>query len=185
MKYVVVSSSQLRGRAMFSLSSDFLGKEEGHLLLGSYDMDYLLNEDLDFLIFDLKYYLDYKNKIKNSKIRAKTLLLINFEKDKKQLTGINDKIKLIGADCKNRELEKIFSITKSQEKEYILGQRDKSILFLLAQGLTNKDIGKKLYLSEKTIKNNLSRIYKSLEVTNRYEAIEAFRNKNISYKKGQ
>lgn len=181
MEYAVVSSSQLRGRAMYNLCSDFL-QGRGHLLIGSYDMDYLLYEDLDFLVFDYKYYLDYKNKIKNPRLKGKNLVLISFERDLRGLERVPDYIRVLGADSPLEALEEAFFLEEKNQNSWVLEERDKSILFLLAQGLTNKEIGKKLYLSEKTIKNNLSRIYKALGVKNRFEAIEAFKNKKIIYK---
>lgn len=183
MKYAVVSSSQLRGQAMYSLCQSFLDEDKGHLLIGSYDMDYVLNEDLDFLVFDYKYFHDYRNKIKNHKGLDKVLILLIFDLDKEALGKIPDFIKIVGADSSIGDLKKLFISQEEIEESLILEDRDRSILFLLAQGLTNKEIGKKLYLSEKTIKNNLSRIYKSLEVTNRFEAIEAYKNKKIIYQK--
>lgn len=183
MKYAVVSSSQLRGQAMYSLCQSFLDKDCGHLLIGSYDMDYVLYEDLDILVFDYKYYVDYRNKIRNLKTLDKLLILITFDLEKKDLGRLPDFINLIGADSAVRDLKRLFIIEEKVEETLLLEDRDRSILFLLAQGLSNKEIGKKLYLSEKTIKNNLSRIYKSLEVKNRYEAIEAYKNKKIIYQK--
>lgn len=51
-----------------------------------------------------------------------------------------------------------------------LSPRDLELLSLLAQGLTNREIGDKLYLAEKTIKNNLTRLYARIQVQNRVEA---------------
>lgn len=51
-----------------------------------------------------------------------------------------------------------------------LSERESDLLFYLVQGLSNKEIGKKLYLSEKTIKNNMTRLYRKIHVTNRVEA---------------
>lgn len=183
MKYAVVSSSQLRGQAMYRLCHSFLDQECGHLLIGSYDMDYVLYEDIDILVFDYKYYADYRNKIKNLKTLDKLLILITFDLEKKDLGKVPDFINVLGADSQLADLKKLFKIEEKAEETFLLEDRDRSILFLLAQGLTNKEIGKKLYLSEKTIKNNLSRIYKSMQVKNRYEAIEAYKTKKILYQK--
>lgn len=37
--------------------------------------------------------------------------------------------------------------------------REKEICILLAEGLTNKEIAKKLYISEGTVKNHISNVY--------------------------
>ena len=52
-----------------------------------------------------------------------------------------------------------------------LSEREIEILRLVAQGATNKEIADVLYLSEQTIKNNLSVIFQKLHVNNRAEAV--------------
>ncbi len=49
-------------------------------------------------------------------------------------------------------------------------ERDAEILQLLAQGMSNQDIADRLFLSEKTIRNRLSLIFKRLHLKNRTEA---------------
>ncbi|MER5383181.1 LuxR C-terminal-related transcriptional regulator, partial [Streptomyces sp. NPDC002688] len=44
------------------------------------------------------------------------------------------------------------------------------ILALIGDGLTNREIGKKLYLSEKTVKNHISRLLAKLGVQRRVQA---------------
>jgi len=51
-----------------------------------------------------------------------------------------------------------------------LSVREKEVLDLVAQGLQNRDIAKKLYLSEKTVKNHVSNILKKLNVNDRTKA---------------
>jgi DNA-binding NarL/FixJ family response regulator len=51
-----------------------------------------------------------------------------------------------------------------------LTQREAEILRLIAGGLANKEIGAKLKLSEKTIKNYVSRIFSKLNVSARTQA---------------
>lgn len=56
----------------------------------------------------------------------------------------------------------------------ILGRltaRQREILALLAQGLTNREIAARLHLSEGTVKNVVSEIYARLEVRDRVEAV--------------
>ena len=48
--------------------------------------------------------------------------------------------------------------------------RERDILRLLAQGLSNKEIAAQLCLSEKTVRNRLSEIFSKLEVSNRTQA---------------
>ncbi|MFJ9346407.1 response regulator [Streptomyces sp. NPDC101237] len=51
-----------------------------------------------------------------------------------------------------------------------LSPRERDILALIGDGLTNREIGKKLYLSEKTIKNHISRLLAKLGVQRRVQA---------------
>jgi DNA-binding NarL/FixJ family response regulator len=48
--------------------------------------------------------------------------------------------------------------------------REKEILEGLAKGLSNKEIGDKLFLSEKTVKHYITIILQKLQVRNRVEA---------------
>ncbi|SDY25073.1 response regulator [Tindallia californiensis] len=51
-----------------------------------------------------------------------------------------------------------------------LSEREQTILALVSQGKTNKEIGEKLFLAEKTVRNLITKIMKNIEVTNRTEA---------------
>ncbi len=58
---------------------------------------------------------------------------------------------------------------KGYDADY-LTDRETSILELVAQGLTNREIADSLYLSEKTIKHYMTNILEKLHVRNRVEA---------------
>src|SRR5690606_34647763 len=51
-----------------------------------------------------------------------------------------------------------------------LSPREREILELIGEGLTNRQIGKRLYLSEKTVKNHISRLLAKLGVERRIQA---------------
>ncbi|MFH8624494.1 response regulator [Streptomyces vietnamensis] len=51
-----------------------------------------------------------------------------------------------------------------------LTDRERQILALVGEGLTNREIGKRLYLAEKTVKNNISRLLAKLGVERRVQA---------------
>ncbi|GAA3749162.1 response regulator transcription factor [Streptomyces tremellae] len=51
-----------------------------------------------------------------------------------------------------------------------LTPREREILDLIGEGLTNAQIGKRLFLSEKTVKNNISRLLAKLGVERRIQA---------------
>ncbi len=51
-----------------------------------------------------------------------------------------------------------------------LSERETDVIQLIAIGLSNKQISEKLFLSEKTVKNHISRIFSKLNVTARTQA---------------
>ena len=68
---------------------------------------------------------------------------------------------------KNKELKKIELLTR----------REYEVLLLIAEGLNNKNIGTRLFISEKTVKNHVSNILKKLELKDRVQAaIFAYKN---------
>ena len=71
---------------------------------------------------------------------------------------------------KNRDEGKIESLTK----------RELEVLKLLAVGMYNKEVAEKLNISERTVKNHVSNIFKRIEVTDRTQAaVFAIRNNLI------
>lgn len=75
---------------------------------------------------------------------------------------------------KNRDEGKIESLTK----------RELEVLKLLAVGMYNKEVAEKLNISERTVKNHVSNIFKKIEVTDRTQAaVFAIRNNLIELKK--
>jgi DNA-binding NarL/FixJ family response regulator len=63
-----------------------------------------------------------------------------------------------------------------------LSPRENDILELLAQGLTNMAIAEKLFLSPKTIRNQVSTIYSKLQVVTRSEAVVKARQAGLGHK---
>jgi DNA-binding NarL/FixJ family response regulator len=55
------------------------------------------------------------------------------------------------------------------EKITSLTPREREIVALITQGLVNKDIAERLFIGEKTVRNNLTTIYSKLGVSNRLE----------------
>ncbi|PSM40512.1 DNA-binding response regulator [Streptomyces dioscori] len=51
-----------------------------------------------------------------------------------------------------------------------LSEREREFLVLIGEGLTNRQIGQRLYLSEKTVKNGISRLLAKLGVERRIQA---------------
>ena len=69
---------------------------------------------------------------------------------------------------------------KSIEQINSLTNREYEVLMLIAEGLNNKDIAERLYISEKSVKNHVSNIFKKLELNDRVQAaIFAYKNNII------
>lgn len=60
-----------------------------------------------------------------------------------------------------------------------LSKREEEILSLVSEGKTNKEIGSILFLSEKTIRNNISRILEKLGLANRSQAAAYMARRNV------
>lgn len=58
---------------------------------------------------------------------------------------------------------------KTDEQE--LTEREKEVLLALLNGLSNKEIAKQLYISDKTVKIHISKIFKKLNVKSRSQAV--------------
>lgn len=56
-----------------------------------------------------------------------------------------------------------------------LSERECTVLIRLADGATNEEIARSLYISEKTVRNTLSRLFQKLNVHNRTAAVAAAR----------
>jgi DNA-binding NarL/FixJ family response regulator len=56
-----------------------------------------------------------------------------------------------------------------------LTRREQQLVQLVSEGLTNKEIGERLFLSEQTIKNHLRHMLRKAGATNRLEAVEHWR----------
>ena len=72
---------------------------------------------------------------------------------------------------------KMIETDKDAEKIKSLTKRELDVLKLLAVGMFNKEVGKRLEISERTVKNHVSNIFKKLGVTDRTQAaVFAIRN---------
>jgi DNA-binding NarL/FixJ family response regulator len=68
---------------------------------------------------------------------------------------------------------------KSNDAMDQLTEQEKKVLVLIAEGKTNREIAKKVFLSEKTVRNYVSSILTKLNLTNRTEAAAYAAKKNF------
>ena len=67
-------------------------------------------------------------------------------------------------------MQRIRNLSLGHEPQDELSPQEKRIVRLIAEGMTNREIGKELGLTEKTVKNYVSNIFRKLNVSNRAEA---------------
>lgn len=60
---------------------------------------------------------------------------------------------------------------EKQSKESELTEREKEVLVCLVEGLSNREVGEKLFISEKTVKIHVSKIFRKLAVKSRSQAV--------------
>jgi Response regulator containing a CheY-like receiver domain and an HTH DNA-binding domain len=80
---------------------------------------------------------------------------------------------LTGEQCVSGGIRLTPRRTKAQEAIDTLTRREKEVMQLLCQGLTNDEIARTLGVSPHTIKNHLMNIFQKLRVANRVEAVTA------------
>lgn len=60
-----------------------------------------------------------------------------------------------------------------------ISDREYEVLLLLAEGHSNKEIAKRLFISANTVKTHLARVYSKLEVSRRTQAIHKAKSLDI------
>ena len=77
---------------------------------------------------------------------------------------------------------KEIKINQTELNEYLLNpltERELDVLYLIANGSTNKIIGEKLFISVNTVKTHVLKIYEKLDVKNRTAAASKANSLNI------
>jgi DNA-binding CsgD family transcriptional regulator len=65
-----------------------------------------------------------------------------------------------------------FVLNAEKLKEVGLTAREHEILAQIAQGLSNREIGEKLFVSENTVKTHSSRLFEKMQVSRRVQAVQ-------------
>ncbi|HEX7180928.1 MAG TPA: LuxR C-terminal-related transcriptional regulator [Thermoanaerobaculia bacterium] len=65
-----------------------------------------------------------------------------------------------------------FVLDAGKLKELGITQREHEILGLIAEGLSNREIGERLFVSENTVKTHSSRLFDKLGVNRRVQAVQ-------------
>ncbi|MCA9925790.1 MAG: response regulator transcription factor [Anaerolineales bacterium] len=117
---------------------------------------------------------------------AKGYLLKNTPVDKLLtfLQGIERGEAAITPTMTSRVLEQFAKLEPKQTQPHLessdLTARELQVLRQLDTGATNQEIAERLFISERTVKNHVSRILSKLNLKNRYEAANYARNNGIT-----
>ncbi|HVG23126.1 MAG TPA: LuxR C-terminal-related transcriptional regulator [Thermoanaerobaculia bacterium] len=65
-----------------------------------------------------------------------------------------------------------FVLNAEKLKELGITQREHEILGLIAEGLSNREIGERLFVSENTVKTHSSRLFDKMSVSRRTQAVQ-------------
>lgn len=84
---------------------------------------------------------------------------------------VNEGKAVIHPDATAKLLKEFVTLSESQTREYGLSDREMEILQLLADGKSNKDIGKELWISEQTVKTHVSHIFEKMGTKDRTETV--------------
>lgn len=149
---------------------------EGYEVLDFYEDK---DKDFDLLIFeDLKY--QELNIDKIALVDEKNLPLIiecsflSFWASEEEVLEAVDKT-LRGYLYIEERLKKVKRERNEKFKKIkTLNKREKYLLEEIILGKTNKEISREIFVSEKTIKNNLTDLYKKLNVSGRREVVKKY-----------
>ncbi len=152
----------------------------------------LVRQDMpDILLLDLRMPgmngIDTLNALKEMKASARVIILTSFETDENIYRAVQAGAQgyLLKDTSQRQMLETIETVHMG--RRYIpnpiasrlaermlrsnLTARESEILEMLAKGLTNKQIGTALSISENTVRNHVNSIMEKLEVSDRTEAV--------------
>jgi two-component system NarL family response regulator len=99
---------------------------------------------------------------------------INPDEVAKAIRQIQQGQSLLSPSMASKLLTEFATMTKrAEERPYHpkLTDREMQVLKLVAQGMTNREIGKELHISENTVKNHIRNILEKLHLNSRMEAV--------------
>lgn len=102
-------------------------------------------------------------------------ILFPYYKNRKYLKEIIQKFKVqLLEEPDNKEfVKKLCGLVNIKDENEVLSPREMEVLQALVDGLSNKEIGERLFISISTVKTHIINIYSKLGVKNRVEAVNA------------
>lgn len=77
------------------------------------------------------------------------------------------------------DLSEPFIVNEEQLKQFGITKRELEILELIAQGMSNREIAEKLFVSENTVKTHSSRLFDKLGAKRRTQAVQIAKEKGL------
>lgn len=139
----------------------------------------VLKMQKDAKVLFLTTFADDEYIIKALKIGARGYILKqNFESIVPAVKAVNIGQYVFGEDIVAKLPELLNKSGKNSFESYGISDKEQEIISLVAEGLNNKEIAAKLYLSEGTVRNYLSAILDKLNLRDRTQlAVFYFKNK--------
>lgn len=139
----------------------------------------ILNTDKNARILFLTTFADDEYIIKALKIGAKGYIIKqNFECIVPSLKAVYAGQSVFGEDIVSKIPSLISSSSKPDFSAYGITEKELDIIAIVAEGLSNKEIANKLFLSEGTVRNSLSAILEKLKLRDRTQlAIFYYKNR--------
>jgi ATP/maltotriose-dependent transcriptional regulator MalT len=112
-------------------------------------------------------FLYFRSKKREAEEKANTL----HQQHQRAMDNLRNKLEQQLETVQNNKIN--FLINQEQFNKYLLNplsERELEVLDLIADGLTNKEIGEKLFISVNTVKTHILKIYEKLDVQNRTAA---------------
>ena len=89
----------------------------------------------------------------------------------------------VGIFINKKSLQKTLSVTKDIDlqkiKDLEISDREYDVLVAISEGLSNKEIGDKLFVSESTVKSHVSSLLLKLNAKRRTQALQIAKSLNI------
>jgi DNA-binding NarL/FixJ family response regulator len=134
--------------------------------------------------------IDVCRDVKSAKPAIRCLVLTSFDDDEAVLAAVlagadgyllkqvrgSSLVESIRAVAAGRSLmdpalvARVMAHAHASERTHTLTPREREVLALVAEGLSNREIGQRLFLAEKTVKNNVSAILSKLGLQRRTQA---------------
>lgn len=74
-------------------------------------------------------------------------------------------------NCKIRALVNFAENTRDSVAEWNLSNKEREVIISVSQGLTNREIASRLYISEQTVKSHMNNIFKKTNMTRRTQLV--------------